>query len=285
MSKKKRNFLKWLKGGTRIVGMDSISFEEKWRIRISRIQFFSVVFMILFLGFTVSYLLFSYTPFGMLLPENVSDKSRDLIVEAHEQVNQIEEKLVQQNNYIKNLQNVILGNISVDSIFLNQSGSTVTEDIQIDTTRLPAEIMLEQGISERTKEVVKTQRRLLKELFLMDPIVGEISQTFHPTRHTGVDVVGAKNDMVLACLEGVIIHASYDELDGWVIIIKHPNEILSIYKHCSKVLKETGTFVKAGDPIAIIGNSGSRSTGPHLHFELWSNNGPLNPMDYLSFGK
>jgi murein DD-endopeptidase MepM/ murein hydrolase activator NlpD len=70
---------------------------------------------------------------------------------------------------------------------------------------------------------------------------------------------------------------------GWVIQVQHESNLISVYKHNSELLKRVGDYVKVGEPIAIIGNSGELTTGPHLHFELWYNGIPLNPEDYVSF--
>ena len=286
MTKKKRRISNWLFYPIRIVGMDHVSFAERWRIRINRFQLLSIFILLSFLIFTLSYLLFSYTPLGKTLPDNVTDKSRNEILEAYAIVEDMEIRINQQDLFIKNLQRVIRGDVEFDSIYQAENGLELVDDfLKMDTTRTDVELELQRSVKQRELENTAPQPKRLNELYLLDPVSGRLSQRFHPTRHPAVDIVTAPNEPILACLEGVVIHRGYDDLDGWIIMIKHPNDILSVYKHCSKVLKEVGDIVKAGDPIGIVGNTGKRTTGPHLHFELWSSQGPLNPTDYLSFGR
>ncbi len=101
--------------------------------------------------------------------------------------------------------------------------------------------------------------------------------------HFGVDVIAPKNEAVVAILKGTVIYQNWSPTDGHVIHIQHKKNLLSIYKHNSEVLKNTGEFVDAGEPIAIVGNSGEHSTGPHLHFELWHNGYPIDPEMFINF--
>lgn len=287
MAKKKKRFLRWLFYSIRIVGMDQFSFQERWRFKINRMQFLSIILLMFFLIFILSYILFSYTVVGSLLPENVSDKSRDDILEAHASLGDMNKKIEQQEKFIKNLQKVILGEVELENIYLTEDIelSENKSDFTIDTARTKEELKLQNEVIQRDKLSQRSNKNILNELFLLDPVSGSISQNFHADNHPAVDIVTKKDETILSCMDGVVIYFGYDDLDGWIIIVKHPNEITSVYKHCSKILKKSGERVGAGDPIAIVGDSGSRSTGPHLHFELWSDTGVLNPTDYLSFGR
>jgi murein DD-endopeptidase MepM/ murein hydrolase activator NlpD len=115
------------------------------------------------------------------------------------------------------------------------------------------------------------------------PVRGEIRRSFTPqNKHYGVDIVAAKDELVHAATDGFVILAEYSDKDGHVIGIAHPDNIVTFYKHNSRLLKKVGSPVVAGDPIAVIGNSGQNSTGPHLHFEVWDRGQPVDPMDYYA---
>ena len=101
--------------------------------------------------------------------------------------------------------------------------------------------------------------------------------------HYGVDVVAEQDAGVKSTLRGKVIFASWTAETGNVVVVQHHNELISIYKHNSVLLKKIGDIVKAGEVIAIVGNSGNFTTGPHLHFELWHKGTPVNPEDYISF--
>ena len=84
-------------------------------------------------------------------------------------------------------------------------------------------------------------------------------------------------------MEGTIILTGWIQTEGNIIIVQHKGDLISIYKHCSAVLKPRGSIVQTGDPIGIVGNTGENSSGPHLHFELWKRGIAINPEDYISF--
>jgi murein DD-endopeptidase MepM/ murein hydrolase activator NlpD len=282
MKKKKQS---WLKQTTRVVGMNPVTFKENWRFNINKLQLLSVIFLILFVLFILFYLIFSFTPAGVLLPENIKNRNKEKIETTLIQIDQLEEKVQQQDLFIKNLQNVILGNISVDSTYSEKDFDFTDEALTSDTSVTEAEQLLSQQIIDSKKSSQKVKYSLLDNIFLYDPIKGTISQKFNEESHPGVDIIAEKDETVKSCLEGMVVHTSYDDDDGYTIIINHQNDITSVYKHIGKVLTKVGESVKTGDAIGVVGNTGERSTGPHLHFELWSNAGPLNPLDYLSFGQ
>lgn len=282
--KKKTN---WFKKSTRVVGMDPVTFEEWWRIKINRIQLVSVIILFSIILFVFNYLIFSYTPIGRILPENIKNRNKQRIEEAATRVADLNRKIDLQDLYISNLQKVILGEISIDSLyFISEEISTnVSQEIKVDTSSTQEERILAEHIRESVERNTSKEPTLTKQLFLYDPIVGTISQGFSLPNHPAVDIVAEKDAQIRACLEGIVLHASYSDEDGHTVIIRHENDIVSIYKHAKTINVKAGMQVKTGQTIGIVGSSGTRSTGPHLHFELWSDVGPLDPMDYLSFGR
>lgn len=284
MPKKKSTFKNWLFSATRIVGLNPVSFQEKWRVNLTRVQLISVIILFVFILFLISFSIIAYTPASNLLPETVSNKSKKEAQKAYTVAEKLSERISQQELYIENLQKVILGEISIDSIYNDTSLKGGNYKPDFDTSRTSSEIQLEQVVMEREDEA-SSQSQELNELFLADPVLGKISQRFNAKTHPGVDIITPSKEPILACKEGIVIYTAYNDLDGWTIIIKHPNELTSVYKHCEKILKSIGDRVDSGESIAIVGNSGSRTTGPHLHFELWGADGPLNPLDYFSFKK
>ncbi len=123
-----------------------------------------------------------------------------------------------------------------------------------------------------------------KSYYFFPPLKGYVTNEFEPrSDHFGIDVVAPENEPVKAVMDGVVIFSQWTSETGYVIGLQHGNNLLTLYKHNSVLLKKEGNFVKAGDAIAIIGNSGEQTTGPHLHFELWYNGQPINPRDYIVF--
>lgn len=119
---------------------------------------------------------------------------------------------------------------------------------------------------------------------ILRPVIGYIRDGFSPAKgHYGIDVVTNENETVLAATEGYVIFSEYTEADGHVIAVSNPTGVVTFYKHNSRLLKKKGSYVHAGEPIAVVGNTGENTTGPHLHFEMWYNGEPLNPRDYIIY--
>jgi murein DD-endopeptidase MepM/ murein hydrolase activator NlpD len=124
----------------------------------------------------------------------------------------------------------------------------------------------------------------LEQLNFIPPVSGDVTAAFDLKKsHFGIDVSAPKNTAVKSAADGMVISAGYTVETGYSIAIQHPNNVVTMYKHNSVLLKEAGTAVKAGEAIAIIGNSGENTSGPHLHFELWHKGRPVNPADFLNF--
>ena len=124
----------------------------------------------------------------------------------------------------------------------------------------------------------------LEQLFFTPPLTGEISAGFMPDKkHYGIDILAPMNTPIKAVMNGRVIASDWTLETGHTIGIQHDNNLVSFYKHNSTLLKEVGSYVKAGEAVAIIGNSGTLSDGPHLHFELWYKGVPVDPAQYLSF--
>ena len=116
------------------------------------------------------------------------------------------------------------------------------------------------------------------------PLTGIITQPYAPSNHHyGIDIATKENQVVKAALEGTVIFSSWTPDYGYTIGIQHENNYFSTYKHNATLLKKEGEFVKAGEAIAVVGESGSLTTGPHLHFELWRNGTSVNPQEYINF--
>lgn len=124
----------------------------------------------------------------------------------------------------------------------------------------------------------------IQEIFFFSPINGIVTGPFDLSEaHFGIDIVAKSDEPVKSIADGSVIMADWTQDSGYVIAIQHRNNLISVYKHNAALLKKVGTFVSGGEIIAIIGNTGELTTGPHLHFEIWYNGNPVNPEDFVSF--
>lgn len=124
----------------------------------------------------------------------------------------------------------------------------------------------------------------LEETFFFSPISGFISDKYDVKKgHFGVDIVSRKNEPVKCIADGTVVFSSWTQDAGYVLMIQHSANLISVYKHNAELYKKVGTFVNAGEIISLVGNSGEMTNGPHLHFELWYNGNSLNPEEFVTF--
>jgi murein DD-endopeptidase MepM/ murein hydrolase activator NlpD len=132
--------------------------------------------------------------------------------------------------------------------------------------------------------LTNSKYRELQETFFYSPITGFISDQYDvKTGHLGVDVVAKVNEPIKCITDGTVVFSSWTQDSGYVIVVQHRGNLISTYKHNAQLLKKVGTFVNGGEIIAIVGNSGELTNGPHLHFELWYNGNSLNPEEFVTF--
>ena len=158
----------------------------------------------------------------------------------------------------------------------------------------PSDLSLGEASSEFRKEFEQTDLSLttisgnnyneLQETFFFSPITGFVSDKYDAKRgHFGVDIVTKANEPIKSIADGTVILSSWTQDSGYVIMVQHQANLISVYKHNAELLKKAGTFVNAGEILSIVGNSGEMTSGPHLHFELWYNGNPLNPEEFVTF--
>jgi murein DD-endopeptidase MepM/ murein hydrolase activator NlpD len=127
-------------------------------------------------------------------------------------------------------------------------------------------------------------RNALKETFFFSPLSGFISDKYDVRKgHFGVDIVSKTNEPVKCIADGTVVFSSWTQDAGYVLMIQHSANLISLYKHNAELYKKVGTFVNAGEIISIVGNSGEMTNGPHLHFELWYNGSSVNPEEFVTF--
>lgn len=282
-----RRFLKKLHDKYRLVLMNDDTFEEKISFRLTRFNVFLFFGTLgIFLVIATTYLI-AFTPLREYVPGYADFNTRQVLRELMLRADSLEKDLRQKNLYMLNIRHIVEGR---DFDFFPPD-TLATENIrEIDELprsredsilRASMQSML-QNETWVTEEYSITPR--INHFFYFPPLNGIITNFFNPAKgHYGVDVVAAENTSIKSVLDGTVIFSSWSLQTGYSIGIQHANNLISVYKHCSSLLKEQGSLVKAGDVIAIIGNTGIFSTGTHLHFELWFNGLPVDPLEYIMF--
>ena len=267
----------------RFVIMKDSSFEEKLSVKLTRINVIAFVGALVFLCFFSTMLLIAYTPLSEYVPGKSSIEVQKSLIELNIKSDSLEAILVSRSVYLENINKIINGEELV----------TPENYAEITNTQIP--ISFEKSKEDslfRVKVEAEDKSSIYKKdkpnnnttLMFFTPLTGLISDGYNnKTKHFGIDLVAKEKSRISSVLEGTVIISHWAYETGYVIGVQHKNDYLSFYKHNSVLLKSVGDYVNAGDHIAIIGNSGEFSSGPHLHFELWHKGTPVNPENYISF--
>jgi len=235
----------------------------------------------------LTFALIALTPLRTLLPGYGALNERSELVNLNRELRELEQTVDAQQAYTTNVQRILVGDIEAYDEAAEAASAAAIPDSAIHTERIPEDEELRQAVASaktRYQSNAAGGGIPLDQLHLTPPLLGTISSPFDPTdRHFGIDVVAPSETPIKATLDGYVVEAGWSLETGNVIGIQHAGDLLSFYKHNSKVLKRTGDFVKAGEAIAIIGNTGTRTDGPHLHFELWHRGQPINPVGFVAF--
>lgn len=268
--------------------MNDDTFEEKASLRLSPMNVFVFAGTIIITLIVLVIYLIAFTSLREYIPGYADLSMQRNVYSLVLKADSLEQEIAYKDGYIQNIKNVINGNIITDTTTDQVSSSQKYDDIKtlskskedsLLRVQIETEDQYELNVSDN-----KSFTNTISSFFFFTPLKGAITNAFDPIgKHYGVDIVAAQNEAIKATLDGTVIISSWTSETGYVIGIQHSNNIISLYKHNSALLKKAGTFVKAGEPIAIIGNTGELSSGPHLHFELWYNGTPVNPKEYMVF--
>tara|TARA_R110001592_G_scaffold102109_3_gene288475 strand:+ start:2192 stop:3100 length:909 start_codon:yes stop_codon:yes gene_type:complete len=283
---KKKKKLQKLKHKYRLVILNDDTFEEKISVRLSQLNVFSIVGLGSLLLIVLVIIIIAFTPLREFIPGYTDVNIRKQGIRNSLKVDSLEIAVKQREQYIESINRIIQGELIQfsDSIVVDTSvnyKSISNHPIEEDSL---LRVMIE---TEEKYNLFKSAGRTpsdISNFIFFSPLKGIITDEFNPKiDHFGVDLVAPKNEAIKATLDGTVIFAEWTVETGYVIHLQHTNNLISIYKHNSSLHKKQGDKVRAGDVIAIVGNSGELSTGPHLHFELWYNGIPLNPQEYVVF--
>jgi murein DD-endopeptidase MepM/ murein hydrolase activator NlpD len=283
---KKRGFLRKLMHKYRLVILNEESFEEVGFVRLSRLNILSIVGIMTVLVIALVYVTIAYTPIRELIPGYPDAMMSHHIRQNAMKLDSIQRELAIRDQYFMNINRIVNGERPED--FMNDTSTNQGED-EIIFHRSPNDSILRQKVeAEEQFRLSIAERPLdgkqLHDIHFFTPVRGIVTNPFNPLEnHYGIDLVAGPNEVVKATLGGTVTMATWTLETGHVIQIQHENNMMSVYKHNAELFKTVGMKVNAGDAIAIIGNSGELTTGPHLHFELWHKGVPLNPSDYIAF--
>jgi len=292
--KKERKKVRWtnrLRTKYRLVFMTDDTLEERLTFRLSRLNvFIALGTLTIVLIFLTTYLI-AFTPLREYIPGYTNVGLQKKLYKLQIKTDSIERDLKLKEQFIENIRDVISGkDLSEDRTILKDTSKRYNN---IKLSRSAEDSILRAEIDNQAKyslykvegnEAAAKRKSSIGGVLFFTPLKGVVTNDFNPfTHHYGIDVVAGKDETIKAVLDGTVIISNWTLETGYIIAIQHPQNIISIYKHNAALLHKVGESVRAGDPIAIIGHTGELSTGPHLHFELWSDGNPVNPRDYITF--
>lgn len=270
----------------RLVVLNNENLEELISLKLSKINVFLVIIssVIFLIGGTA--LIIAFSPIKESIPGYTNTDFKRQLVALNLLSDSLSGELIKRDRYLKNIKNIIEGrNLDTNNtliIFSSESEKKITVEKTYEDSLLREQVEAEEKFNFFGSTKINNQS--IENLLFFVPVRGLITQSYSfDERHYGIDIVTKENELIKSILNGVVVLSSWTFETGHVVAVQHENGLLSVYKHNSVLLKEQGERVKAGEALAIIGNSGKWSSGPHLHFELWHNNNPVDPEEYILF--
>jgi len=285
-SKKKKVKLKQkLTNKYRLVVLNEHTFEERFALKLSRLNvyIFGGLFSVILILATI--VLIAFTPIRGYIPGYSSVKLKTDARKLTLASDSLQNRLVVLENYTKSIKSILTGEVTSDDII--DSIQELSKRTQVDQSTLNAskqDSIFREKIESRDRFPLSDQLLNKVKIVFFAPTSGTISQSFNSeNKHFAIDVVAKTGTPVKAVADGTVIFSEWTTETGYVIILKHTNNFISVYKHNGILLKQQGDQVQSGEAIASIGSSGELTTGPHLHFELWSDGYAVNPANYIDF--
>ena len=283
--KQNKTFLKRIFNDYKVVVSSEDTFEEKLSFKANKINAFIIMLLysIILIAFTISIVFF--TQLREMVPGYSSSDLLNRAIYLTKKTDSLEQQIALNNKFYKSIEDVLSGNVdefvsrdelSIDSNLINTDIFTISPNLQ--------DSILRQYVENEDKFNLTNNELVIENKMFFSPIKGEITQSFNfNENHFAIDIAADIGTPVKSVLDGKIIFSEWSLETGYVVVIDHGENIISVYKHNSKTLKEQNDFVQAGEVIAYSGNQGNLSSGPHLHFELWKNGTPIDPEPLLNF--
>ncbi|MBQ5416755.1 MAG: M23 family metallopeptidase [Bacteroidales bacterium] len=270
----------------RVSVVDDASHRQIWERKFTRGSFIAAIISTLVILALIAYCLLAFTPLRTTIPGYPNAQTKRDAIQNAIKIDSLENIISRWELYSINLGRIVDGEepYRIDSTILaSQEGrlSGLEEEYLAGKDSLLRQtVMQEEQFSISGGE---GRQLTIEGMHFFTPLSGVVSQGFDPVLHPYIDITAPAGSVVLSILDGTVIFAGWNDESGYTIQIQHANDIVSIYKHNQKLLKKAGDKVSAGASIALVGNTGSLTTGDHLHFELWYKGDAVDPTKYISF--
>lgn len=283
--KKRKAFWSNIKFKYKLTIINENTLEEVVSLYVSKLNGISVLLSVFTVLFLITAAIIAFTPLRNYLPGYMNSEVRSQIVKNALQVDSLQQVLDRQNLYIMNIQDIFRGNIKTDTVQSIDSLTLARKDSLMERTQREEEFRRQYEEKEKYNLTGISVRSETEGVIFYRPTRGMVSTSFNmPKKHLGTDIAANPGESIMATLDGTVLLSTYAAETGYMIIIQHNKDFVSVYKHCGSLLKKAGESVKAGEAIALIGHhSGQMPDKPHLHFELWHRGKPVNPETFIVF--
>jgi murein DD-endopeptidase MepM/ murein hydrolase activator NlpD len=266
------------------------SLKQLWHIRLSKMEALILMISIIVTIISLVVVMIAFTPLRGFIPGYPNSDTRREIIRNALRADSLEQMMYKWELHLANINRVVSGQDPIPIEFpladsVPRSKTYLRRHSKEDSLlRLEVEREVQFHVSSSENPNRQNGLQPLETMHFFAPVKGAVTDKFNMLKeHFAVDIVATPNAVVSSTLDGTVTMAAWTLETGYVIQVQHKNNIISVYKHNAKLLKKIGEAVKAGEAIAIVGNSGELTTGPHLHFELWYNGYPVDPEKYISF--
>ncbi len=269
----------------RLVILNEDTFEERFVIKLTRLNVFVIMSLSAIVLIALTTVLIAFTPLREYIPGYSSTALKKEATNLNFKTDSLQQVINVNEQYLESIKRVLKGDVATvefnkDSII--KAAELDTEKYNLNPSR--EDSILREKVNKEDKYNLFESATSKVSFVLFPPVTGTISEGYNvEERHFAVDIVVAKGTPVKAADDGTVVLAEWTTQTGYVVIIDHGNGLISAYKHNASLTKEQGDLVKAGEVIAISGDAGELTTGPHLHFELWTDGYPIDPTTFIDF--
>lgn len=281
---KKKFAKKWLHK-YRMVILNEDTFEERFSFRLTRLNVFVVVGLSAIFLVVATTILIAFTPLREYIPGYSSAKLKERAANLAYTTDSLQNVLRLNEQYLSSIKSALTGEFDLEKLDRDSVLSVPVSDAEYEEIeRIKADSLLREEVAQEDKYNILPNATDNINFSLFPPVKGSISEAYNlEKRHYAVDIVVSRNAPVKAVADGRVIFAEWTAETGYVIIIEHSYDLLSVYKHNASLTKSQGDMVRGGEVIATAGSTGELTTGPHLHFELWNEGNPVDPAEFIDF--
>jgi len=282
---KDKKFAKKLLHKYRLIILNEDTFEERFAIKLTRLNVFVLMSISTIFLIAATTVLIAFTPLREYIPGYSSTSLKRKATQLSYKTDSIQQAIAINQQYLESIKRVLKGDVS--TVNFNKDSIINAAEIDLNLINLipsAEDSLLREKVDKEDKYNLFESATAKVNFVLFPPVNGIISEGYSVRdKHYAIDIVVAKDTPVKATADGTVILAEWTTQTGYVVVIEHTNGLISVYKHNASLTKAQGDLVKSGEVIAISGNAGELTTGPHLHFELWSDGYPINPTTFIDF--